>query len=97
MTERSIADLIGWQRADDNDVSPTWWDAAGYLHDRWTADDLLAWLREQGIPVEYRQNAEAGPLRVGNVMYVVSFLDWSLGTFPTLLAALEAAVRAVAS
>jgi hypothetical protein len=101
MTERTIAELIGWERADDNDVAPTWWDAAGYLHDRWTTDDLLAWLREQDVYLRpYTDDLTDVPVRLGVGRYSFATLDMAVDeavSAPTLLAALEAAVRAVAS
>lgn len=93
MTARSIPEILGWERADDYEVPSSWW-AAAISGDGWTVDDLLAWLREraQQIVIETIWSK-------ADNFTVCAYANDNLVAFgdaPTLLAALEAAVRAVA-
>ena len=92
---RSVAEIMGWEHAggyDDRWTRPV--DGVAYLAGRgYTPDDMLAWLRERGFNVDID----------ANLGEQVSVMPWNLDNdypdafvAPTLHAALEAAVRAVA-
>jgi len=94
MPERSVAEIIGWRHTNWPEPYAGWRDARGQLRGDPTVDDLLAWLRSQGVWVDewvwddeheeyFVLTARRGEPTVGR-------------RAPTLLAALEAAVRAVA-
>ena len=101
MSERSIPEIIGWHRLDDpyGEVTDAWtrdgreWDYADRWGDTYTVDDLLAWLRGQGYDVTTKvmRYASDEPL-----VWVEAASRKVVKKAPTLLAALEAAVRAVA-
>lgn len=111
MNERSIAEIIGWRNCQDRPSTPTWtppehWhrpdcrrhyghpDHCRSCHGGPTVDDLLAWLRGREFTVKVQADRR------------VDFAVWMTLIHPdrkskthakgdTLLAALEAAVRAV--
>ena len=93
MTARSIPEILGWQRADDFEVPSSWW-VDGTLRDGWTVDDLLAWLRAQGYDVTTKVMRFASD---EPIVWAEAANRKVVKKAPTLLAALEAAVRAVDS
>ena len=105
MSERTVAELIGWKYHPKMDA----WKAPGRHEFRVTrhpttppdldADDLLAWLRAQGWQARSRVDDYDFPAHLTDVpvrliVFCVSVSHEVEGS--TLLAALEAAVRAVA-
>lgn len=100
MSERSLAEIIGWERR-ENAERTVWYDPPEpdpRRRHEWqpvtpqpTVDDLLAWLREQRYNVLCTSWVEGGA--------VVSLISVTKpeARYPaaTLLAALESAVRAV--
>ena len=106
-SEASIAELIGWELVDNPWYGPRspheprrrirtpdgqYWNTSK----RPEVDDLLAWLREQG----WQTHTVTGVLDPRTHCYLTKFAGvehMEIGFFPTLLAALESAVRAVAS
>ena len=102
MSERSVAEIIGWHRLDDpyGEVTDAWtrdgreWDYADRWGDTPTADDLLAWLRcDAYFLAELMHHQDTWHIKFVNTD---SGLDGKWFAGPTLLAALESAVRAVA-
>ena len=111
MTERSIAELIGWELVGEGGgMFPisTWRvgrlaeDVIRTLDDvPYTPDDLLAWLRGQDVAVWPGQTPydDSCALTDSPLFLCVKRADddtLCMDPAPTLLAALEAAVRAVA-
>jgi hypothetical protein len=99
-TQRTIAELIGWERDGDGWTHPNHPDTIYmFTHPEPTPDDLLAWLRGQGWAAELSDHGYDEPAWLTDVpvclnVFCVSESHGVEG--PTLLAALEAAVRAVA-
>lgn len=97
MSERSIAEIMGWERAADYDeerwVDPidhvAWLPGSGY-----DCDDMLAWL----VARDEHDGIETWSDQGGHVVKLwLSMQSWpDEHHAPTLHAALEAAVRAVA-
>lgn len=93
MSERTVAEIIGWEPAGTfwvSDPENTWeadiWDVGGTLtHLPPTVDDLLAWIHER-----------EGGFEMNNFLgdWTVSF-GWEAFHGDTLLEALTAAVRAI--
>ena len=85
-TQRSIAEVIGWEYTSNGYVRlPDGNTYEGYIKP--TADDLLAWLRERSVHrIEMHYSKGWADVIVGDTYHEA----------PTLLAALEQAVRAVA-
>jgi hypothetical protein len=105
-TTRTIAEIIGWRTESHCDMRGT---LLGYHRpdgssttEPPTVNDLLAWLREQGydVSVAAQRTHLAGEHLLGDRPVRVNFKPfrpWLEGVqAPTLLEALERAVRAVA-
>lgn len=102
MTERSIAEIIGWERR-ENAERTVWYDPPepdlrrrhewSPITPQHTVDDLLAWLGEQGWSANIMTWASMGDVSVRLGRFYEYHHEYHA---PTLLAALEAAVRAVA-
>lgn len=95
--EVSIAELIGWE------ICSAWWirQDGTWAHTPPTPDDLLAWLLGKHQEVEMCAYPAGSDLPEAFIEVTVD-ADYSDGHYdhfkaPTLLAALEAAVRAVAA
>ena len=85
---RSVAEIIGWCPVPDDPTQPSY-DVEGYgrANHEPTPDDLLAWLRERSVHrIEMHYSKGWADVIVGDTYHEA----------PTLLAALEMAVRAVA-
>ena len=105
MTERNVAELIGWKyRGLDEWGGLPWYECDGKQvqpSTEPTADDLLAWLRDQDVWVRpHSDDLTDVPVRLSVYRALwPEHQDHSIDetvSAPTLLAALEAAVRAVA-
>lgn len=103
----AIAEILGWTKVAE-DAPPfgqTVWelpDGSQRWGDAWTVDDMLAWLRERGYLLDSLWWDEVGtgpdPL-AGEYVIELSqpcFVDGWFPFGPTVHAAVEAAVRAVA-
>lgn len=101
MSERSIAEIIGWrQNGGDMEYRPFYVLAGGegYRYGEPTVDDMLAWLRHE-ISAEHPENTDSieiwwDPEEPDKFAIGIGVFSWHR---PTLLAAVEAAVRHVAA
>lgn len=97
--QRSVAELMGWERAADYDeerwVDPidhvAWLPGSGY-----DCDDMLEWLLGGRVEVADTHSYERLDGSLEHVVTIGNDDRWTEHRGPTLHAALEAAVRAVA-
>ena len=93
MAERPIEEVIGWTPAHSN----RWWRVAFTdLVERATADDLAAWLDGHTDDWGFEDRRPGGPWQVFYFPDDTSVAPDQADEFPSILAALTAAVRKVA-